>query len=84
MQSTIENHGIYTYLDIIKCLNRECPDGLKETTSSPIFASSRCGELPELQKMREILATKFGKEFEVCAVELLKNNGVNPKVLIRF
>ena len=84
MQSTIQNHGIFTNSNIIKWLNRECPDELKEATSSLIFASSRCGELPELQKMREILASKFGKEFEFCAVELLKNNGVNPKVLIRF
>ena len=65
-----------------KCSNRDCPDELKEATSSLIFASSRCGELPESQKMREIFTSKFGQEFAVNAVELHRNNGVNPKVLI--
>ncbi|XP_057440089.1 uncharacterized protein LOC130731949 [Lotus japonicus] len=61
--------------------NRECPFELKEATSSLIFASSRCGEFPELHKIREILTSKFGKAFADHAVELRKNNGVNSKII---
>ncbi|KAI4346832.1 hypothetical protein L6164_007695 [Bauhinia variegata] len=61
--------------------NKECPAELKEATSSLIYACSRCGEMPELQKMREIFTSKFGKEFEAQAVELYKNNGVNSEMI---
>ncbi|XP_057436575.1 uncharacterized protein LOC130728993 [Lotus japonicus] len=61
--------------------NRECPFELKEATSSLIFASSRCGEFPELHKIREILTSRFGKAFADHAVELNKNNGVNSKMI---
>jgi len=63
---------------------RECPVDLKETLSSLIFASSRCGDFPELHKIREILTSRFGKEFAEHAVELHKNNRVNSKVLISY
>lgn len=68
---------------MLQCLYRECPFELKEATSSLIFASSRCGEFPELHKIKEILTSKFGKEFADHAVELHKNNRVNSKVKIR-
>lgn len=55
-----------------------------ETTSSLIFASSRCGDFPELHKIREILTSRFGKEFADHAVELHKNNRVNSEVLISY
>ncbi|KAA8547810.1 hypothetical protein F0562_004239 [Nyssa sinensis] len=61
--------------------NRECPDELKEAISSLIFASSRCSEFPELQQIREIFTTKFGKAFAAHAVELRNNCGVNPKMI---
>ncbi|KAK7374927.1 hypothetical protein VNO80_08370 [Phaseolus coccineus] len=61
--------------------NKECPVELKEATSSLIFASSRCGDFPELHKIREILASRFGKEFADHAVELHKNNRVNSKMI---
>ncbi|KAJ6371071.1 hypothetical protein OIU77_001559 [Salix suchowensis] len=56
--------------------NRECPDELKEAVSSLIFASSRCGEFPELQEIRGIFASRFGKEFAAGAVELRSNCGI--------
>jgi vacuolar protein sorting-associated protein IST1 len=62
------------------CLHRECPDELKEAVSSLIFASSRCGEFPELQEIRGVFVSRFGKEIAACAVELRSNCGVNPKV----
>ncbi|KAG5002425.1 hypothetical protein JHK87_023497 [Glycine soja] len=61
--------------------NKECPVELKEAVSSLVFASSRCGEFPELHKIREILTSKFGKEFAGHAVELHKNNRVNSKMI---
>ncbi|RDY13659.1 IST1-like protein, partial [Mucuna pruriens] len=61
--------------------NKECPVELKEATSSLIFASSRCGEFPELHKIRETLTYKFGKEFADNAVELHRNNRVNSKMI---
>ncbi|XP_061348667.1 uncharacterized protein LOC133294033 [Gastrolobium bilobum] len=61
--------------------NKECPDELKEATSSLIFASSRCGEFPELRKIQEIFTSKFGKEFAEHAVELHTNNRVNSKMI---
>lgn len=57
-----------------------CPEELKEAISSLIFAASRCGEFPELQKIREIFTLKYGKEFAARAVELRNNCGVSPKV----
>ncbi|PIA39696.1 hypothetical protein AQUCO_02600264v1 [Aquilegia coerulea] len=61
--------------------NKECPDELKETISSLIFAASRCGEFPELQEIRSVFASWFGKDFVGRATELRNNCGVNPKIL---
>ncbi|KAB1209829.1 IST1-like protein [Morella rubra] len=57
----------------------ECHDELKEGISSLIFVASRCGEFPELQKIRQIVTSKFGKDFANRAVELRNNCGVDPK-----
>ncbi|EXB97158.1 hypothetical protein L484_008648 [Morus notabilis] len=62
----------------------ECPEELKEATSSLIYAASRCGEFPELQKIREVLTPKFGKDFATRAVELRNNCEVNPKIVQKF
>ncbi|KAJ0043688.1 hypothetical protein Pint_18788 [Pistacia integerrima] len=59
----------------------ECPEELREAVSSLIFASSRCGEFPELMKIREMLTLRFGKEFAARAVELRNNCEVNPKIV---
>lgn len=61
--------------------NKECPFELKEATCSLIFASSRCGEFPELHKIQEILTLKFGREFADHAIKLHKNNEVNSKMI---
>lgn len=60
---------------------RVCPEELKEAISSLIYAASRCGEFPELQELRVIFTSRFGKEFTARAVELRNNCGVNPKVV---
>jgi hypothetical protein len=69
-----------TDLHVYSCLYRECHDELKEGISSLIFAASRCGEFPELQKIRQMLTSRFGKDFADCAVELRNKCRVNPKV----
>nr|XP_009770598.1 PREDICTED: uncharacterized protein LOC104221270 isoform X2 [Nicotiana sylvestris] len=58
-----------------------CPEELKEAISSLIYAASRCGEFPELQELRVIFTSRFGKEFTARAVELRNNCGVNPKMI---
>ncbi|KAB1221042.1 IST1-like protein [Morella rubra] len=60
---------------------RECPVELKEAISSMIYASSRCGEFPELLEIRNVLTSRFGKEFAARAIELRNDCGVNPKMI---
>ncbi|KAA3474160.1 IST1-like protein [Gossypium australe] len=54
---------------------------LKEAASTLMFASSRCGEFPELLHIRGVFSSTFGKEFVVRAIELRNNCSVNPKVI---
>ncbi|KAL2905058.1 IST1-like protein, partial [Bienertia sinuspersici] len=61
--------------------DKECPDEVKEAISSLIFAASRCGEFPELHKIRSIFASRYGKEFNLRATQLRNNCGVNPKII---
>ncbi|XP_057481782.1 uncharacterized protein LOC130768709 [Actinidia eriantha] len=61
--------------------NRECPDELNEAISSLIFASSRCGELPELQEIKGIFTSRYGKEFVARADDLRNNCRVNLKMI---
>ncbi|GFP85304.1 ist1-like protein [Phtheirospermum japonicum] len=64
--------------------SRECPDELKETVSTLIFAASRCGEFPELHEIRVLFTSKFGREFAKRSVELRNNCQVYPKMIQRF
>lgn len=63
---------------------RECPDELKEAICSLIYAASRCGEFPELQEIRGLFTSEFGKDFVTNAVELRNNCGVYPKVTLMY
>ncbi|CAI0451089.1 unnamed protein product [Linum tenue] len=76
----IENYCHLISERLVVVETQECPDELKETISSLIFASSRCAEFPELQEIRGIFQLRFGKEFIARAIELRNNCGVNPKV----
>ncbi|CAI0552484.1 unnamed protein product [Linum tenue] len=58
-----------------------CPDELKEAISSLLFASSRCGDFPELQEIRLLLTSRYGKEFAAGAVELRNNCGVSHRMI---
>ncbi|KAK6921761.1 Vacuolar protein sorting-associated protein Ist1 [Dillenia turbinata] len=61
--------------------DRECPEELKEAISSLLYAATRCGEFPELQEIRDVLTSYYGKEFAARAFELRNNCGVNPKMI---
>lgn len=60
---------------------KDCPEELKEAIASLIYASTRCGDFPELQEIRAIFGSRFGREFVGRAVELRNNCGVNPKMI---
>ncbi|XWS23260.1 hypothetical protein CRYUN_Cryun29cG0106000 [Craigia yunnanensis] len=60
---------------------RVCPDELKDAISGLLFASSRCGDFPELQEIRAVFMSRYGKEFAACAIELRNNCGVNTKII---
>jgi len=51
--------------------SEKCPEDLKETVSSLIWAANQC-EISELQEVKKHLSRKFGPEFTKDAVE---NNG---------
>jgi Regulator of Vps4 activity in the MVB pathway len=57
-----------------------CPEELRESVAGLIFATSRCGDLQELQHVRRIFASKFGKDFVQAATELCNGCAVDPKV----
>lgn len=63
---------------------RVCPDELKEAVSSLLFVASRVGDFPELQEIRAILTSRYGKEFAASCIELRNNCGVSPKVYIHI
>ncbi|XP_023547113.1 uncharacterized protein LOC111806012 isoform X2 [Cucurbita pepo subsp. pepo] len=60
---------------------RECPEELKEAISGLIFASSRCGDFPELIEIRSAITSRFGKEFTARAMELRNNCAVGPMIV---
>ncbi|KAI3971051.1 hypothetical protein MKX01_024698 [Papaver californicum] len=64
--------------------SKVCPQELDETISGLIFAASRCGEFPELQEIREMFTSRYGKEFTDRAVELRNNSGVSRKIVLKF
>uniref|UniRef100_A0A803QKA6 Regulator of Vps4 activity in the MVB pathway protein n=1 Tax=Cannabis sativa TaxID=3483 RepID=A0A803QKA6_CANSA len=75
-------------LDRIKLIGKKrgepCPEELKEAVSSLIYAASRCGEFPELHKIRAALTSKYGRDFAARAVELRNNCEVSPKMVQKF
>ncbi|KAK9276996.1 hypothetical protein L1049_006535 [Liquidambar formosana] len=60
---------------------RECPDELKEAISSLLYAASRCGDFPEIQEIRAVFTSRYGKEFAARAIELRNNCGVNHQMV---
>ncbi|XP_076914457.1 uncharacterized protein LOC143573471 [Bidens hawaiensis] len=60
---------------------RECPLELKEAVASIIFAAPRCSDLPDLLTVRNLFATKYGKEFILAASELRPDTSVNRTII---
>ncbi|XP_057447868.1 uncharacterized protein LOC130739563 isoform X2 [Lotus japonicus] len=60
---------------------RECPEELKEAASGLLYAASRCGDFPEIQEIRAVLTSRFGKDFAARAIELRNNCGVHPQMI---
>lgn len=69
------------HIFVVNCSNFEnlrCEVG--EAVSSLIFAAAYCGELPELNRMRNMFENWFGYGFIMDQTELRKGNLVNPKI----
>ncbi|KAL6907536.1 hypothetical protein ACP4OV_002575 [Aristida adscensionis] len=60
---------------------KECGEEIKEAAAGLMFASARCGELPELLDARAVLADKFGRDFARAAKE--GAHGVVDQTLVR-
>lgn len=56
---------------------KNCPIDLKEAITSLVFASPRCGDVPELLDARKQFSAKYGKEFISAAIELRPQCGVS-------
>ncbi|KAL1223918.1 hypothetical protein V5N11_012835 [Cardamine amara subsp. amara] len=77
-------HGYFTLLlDRVHLFehHRDCPEEILEPVSGLLFAASRIGEFPELQEIRNVLISRFGKDLAARSIELRSNCGVNPKII---
>ncbi|KAG5233415.1 Regulator of Vps4 activity in the MVB pathway protein [Salix suchowensis] len=70
---------IITNLSYIRW-NKDCPNDINEAVSTLIFASARCGDIPELRGVRKVFGQRYGQRFEKTALELLPGNLVNFQV----
>ncbi|KAJ0260863.1 hypothetical protein HA466_0041000 [Hirschfeldia incana] len=61
--------------------HREVSDGVNEAVSTLIFASARCGELPELRTLRVLFGERYGQHYVSTALHLLPGNQVNPQII---
>ncbi|KAI9282780.1 regulator of Vps4 activity in the MVB pathway-domain-containing protein [Sporodiniella umbellata] len=62
---------------------KTCEASISEAVHTLIWAAPRLGEVKELGLVRDQLASKFGKEFMLDAMEN-KDGLVNPKVIIKL
>lgn len=60
--------------------HKDCPNDINEAVSSLIFASARCGDLPELRVIRKLFGERYGQGFARTAVELSLGNLVNREI----
>ncbi|KAJ8758492.1 hypothetical protein K2173_000213 [Erythroxylum novogranatense] len=60
---------------------KECPAELREAIASIIFSAPRCSEIPDLLQIKNLLTTKYGKEFVMTASELRPDSGVNRTII---
>ncbi|OIW20612.1 hypothetical protein TanjilG_16146 [Lupinus angustifolius] len=60
--------------------NKDCPNDINEAVSSLIFASARCGNIPELCAIRKLFGKRYGEKFVTTAIELFPGNLVNKQL----
>ncbi|KAK7272362.1 hypothetical protein RJT34_28900 [Clitoria ternatea] len=60
--------------------HKDRPNDINEAVSSLIFASARCGELPELAVIRKLFGERYGERFVTTAMELIPGNLVNKQL----
>ncbi|XP_010540848.1 PREDICTED: uncharacterized protein LOC104814485 isoform X2 [Tarenaya hassleriana] len=60
--------------------HRELPNDINEAVSSLVFASSRCGDIPELCSIRQLFGQRYGQRFLATALHLLPDNLVNCQI----
>ncbi|KAG4208658.1 Uncharacterized protein F383_21801 [Gossypium arboreum] len=60
---------------------KDCPPELREAVASIIFAAPRCSDVPDLLQIKNLFATKYGKEFVIAATELRPDSGVNRAII---
>ncbi|MED6148175.1 hypothetical protein PIB30_050639 [Stylosanthes scabra] len=70
---------VLTQLSYIR-RHKDCPNDINEAVSSLIYASARCGDIPELCVIRKLFGERYGDEFVVTAMELLPGNLVNNQL----
>ncbi|KAH7287745.1 hypothetical protein KP509_32G071900 [Ceratopteris richardii] len=61
--------------------NKDCSLEVKEAIHSLIYATARCGELQELQKIRDIFQSTYGPEYINAILELKPECAVNAQVI---
>ncbi|KAK7854482.1 ist1-like protein [Quercus suber] len=61
--------------------HKDRPNDINEAVSSLIYASARCGDLPELLVIRKLFGERYGQKFALTAVELLPGNLVNREII---
>lgn len=60
--------------------HKDCPNDIGEAVSTLIFASARCGDLPELPEIRELFGERYGQRFVAVSLNLLPGNLVNRQI----
>ncbi|CAN1160977.1 IST1-like protein [Linum perenne] len=63
---------------------KDLPNDINEAVSTLVFASARCGDLPELITVRELVEDRYGYRFEKSALDLWPGNLVNRQVVERL
>ncbi|KAI5057692.1 hypothetical protein GOP47_0027707 [Adiantum capillus-veneris] len=61
--------------------HKECSLELKEAIASLIYAAPRCGDLQELQKVRDIFISRYGADYIAAILELRPECAVNMQII---
>ncbi|KAJ8420677.1 hypothetical protein Cgig2_011132 [Carnegiea gigantea] len=71
---------LYKDENTISVYELDLPNDINEAISTLIFASARCGDLPELSLIRKLFGQRYGRKFATTAVEFQPGNLVNFQV----